>query len=336
MPDLDWDNLTFEYSETRSNIRYKYRDGKWDEGTLSEDHNMQLHIASTCLHYGQECFEGLKALTCKDGKVRIFRPWENAKRMSDTSLYLLGPELPEDIFVDACTRVVKDNLDYVPPYGTGGSLYIRPLLIGTTPKVGISPSESYEFIVMVMPVGPYYKGGIKPVDALVMEKYDRAAPHATGNVKVGGNYAAGLTPAKYAKDRGYPINLFLDSKSHQYIDEFGTSNFIGIKEDGTYVTPESPSILPSITNKSLEQLAKDKGMKVERRPIHVDELPDFNEVGACGTAVIITPIKKIAYKDNTYSYGGDTCGPVLQSLYDNITGIQYGELEDVHNWMLEV
>jgi len=256
--------------------------------------------------------------------------------MSDTSLYLLGPELPEKIFVEACTRVVKDNIDYVPPYGTGGSLYIRPLLIGTSPKIGINPSETYEFIVMVIPVGPYYKGGIKPVDALVMDIYDRAAPHATGNVKVGGNYAAGLTPAKYAKDRGFPINLFLDSKTHQYIDEFGTSNFIGIKGDSTYVTPESPSILPSITNKSLEQLAKDKGMKVERRKIHVDELSEFTEVGACGTAVIITPIKSIVYKDKTYSYGGDTCGPVLQSLYDNITGIQYSELEDIHNWMLEV
>lgn len=336
MPDINWEELGFSYQPTRSNIRYQYKDGKWNEGNLTSDCHLQLHIGATCLHYGQECFEGLKAFTCKDGKVRIFRPWENAKRMSDTSLYLLGPELPEHIFIEACQKVVQDNIDYVPPYGTGGSLYIRPLFIGTTPRVGITPSDEYEFIVMVMPVGPYYKGGIKPVDALVMDEYDRAAPLGTGNVKVGGNYAAGLTPAKYAKDKGYPINLFLDSKTHQYIDEFGTSNFIGITEDGTYVTPESPSILPSITNKSLIQLAQDKGIKVERRKIHVDELDSFKEIGACGTAVIITPIKNIVFKDKTYSYGGDTCGPVLQSLYDNITGIQYGELEDVHNWMLEV
>jgi len=335
MPDIDWDKLRFQYSKARSNIRYQFKDGKWDGGTLSEDFHMNLHIAASCLHYGQECFEGLKACTCKDGKVRIFRPEQNARRMSATSQYLLGPELPEELFLDACLRVVRDNIDYIPPYGTGGSLYIRPLLIGTSPRIGIAPSDTYELIIMVMPVGPYYKDGIKPVDALIMDKFDRAAPHGTGNVKVGGNYAAGLMPAKFAKDRGFPINLFLDSQTHQYIDEFGTSNFIGITEDNTYITPDSPSILPSITNKSLIQLAEDLDMKVERRKVPVSELPDLKEVGACGTAVIITPISKIAYRDAVYSYG-DSCGPVLKGLYDKLTGIQYGEVEDTHQWMLEV
>lgn len=335
MPDIKWDSLKFQYSQTRSNIRYKYEDGKWDCGTLSEDVHINIHIASSCLHYGQECFEGLKASMCRDGKVRIFRPDQNAARMSDTSEYLLGPEIPEEIFIDACLRVVRDNIDYVPPYGTGGSLYIRPLLIGTSPRIGIAPSDTYEFIVMVMPVGPYYKEGIKPVDALVMDRFDRAAPHGTGNIKVGGNYAAGLMPAKFAKDKGFPINLFLDSHTHSYIDEFGTSNFIAITGDGGYITPDSPSILPSITNKSLFQLAEDAGMNPERRKIPVEELADLKEVGACGTAVVITPIRKIVYKDKTYSYG-DTCGPALKRLYDTLTGIQYGEIEDTHNWLLEV
>jgi branched-chain amino acid aminotransferase len=335
MPDIDWDKLRFQYSKVRSNIRYQFKDGKWDNGTLSEDFQINLHIAASCLHYGQECFEGLKACMCKDGKVRIFRPEQNAQRMAATSLFLLGPELPEDLFINACLRVVRDNIDYVPPYGTGGSLYIRPLLIGTSPRIGIAPSDTYELIIMVMPVGPYYKEGITPVDALVMDKFDRAAPHGTGSVKVGGNYAAGLMPAKFAKDRGYPINLFLDSQSHKYIDEFGTSNFIGITEDNVYITPESPSILPSITNKSLLQLAEDAGMKVERRKIPIEELAELKEVGACGTAVVITPISNIAYRDKIYSYG-ETCGPVLQKLYDALTGIQYGELEDTHKWMLDV
>ena len=335
MQEIDWGKLGFQYTKTRSNIRYHYKNGKWSEGVLTQDTNISIHIASTCLHYGQECFEGLKAFKCKDGKVKLFRPWENAKRMSDTSKYLLGPELPEKLFIEACTRLVQDNLDFIPPYGTGGSMYIRPLLIGTTPRIGIAPSDEYEFIVMGMPVGPYYKGGIQPVEALIMDKYDRAAPHGTGNVKVGGNYAAGLMPAKYAKEHGYPINLFLDSETHKYIDEFGTSNFIAITKDGKYVTPESPSILPSITNKTLIQIAKDAGIEVERRKIPVEELSEFAEVGACGTAVIITPIKKIVYGDKTFTFD-DKCGPTLKKLYDTVTGIQYAEIEDKHNWNLEV
>lgn len=336
MLNIEWDKLKFEYRPAKSNIRYTYDNGKWSEGRLTGDLHINLHIAATSIHYGQACFEGLKAFTCKDGKVRIFRPQENAKRLSDTSQYILGPVVPEDLFLDGVKRVTKDNIEYVPPYGTGGSLYIRPVLIGMTPRVGISPSDTYKLIIMVMPVGPYYKEGIKPVDAMIMDKFDRAAPLGTGHVKVAGNYAAGLTPAKFAKDRGFPINLFLDAKTHQLIDEFGTSNFIGITKDGKYVTPSSASTLPSITNKSLMQLAKDMGITVERRDISLNELSDFAEVGACGTAVVITPIHNIVHGDTTYTFGNGTCGPTLQKLYDALNAIHRGESEDIHNWMVEL
>lgn len=336
MEKIDWDKLTFAYQPTKSNIRFTYKDGKWGEGRLVNDLNIDLHIAASSLHYGQACFEGLKAFTCKDGKVRVFRPDENAKRLEQSSQYMLGPDIPKELFVDAVKRVVKDNIDYVPPYKYGGALYIRPLLIGTSPRIGIAPSDTYELIIMVIPVGPYYKGGITPVDALIMDNFDRAAPMGTGAVKVAGNYAAGLKPAKYAKDRGFPINLFLDAKTHQFIDEFGTSNFIAITQDGKYVTPKSPSVLPSITNKSLMQLAEDLGLTVEKRPIALSELAEFAEVGACGTAVVITPIHKIQQGDDVYVIGGDNCGPVLQKLYDALVAIHKGEAEDKHGWMVEV
>lgn len=336
MPNIDWENLKFEYMPAKSNIRFTCENGEWGEGQLTEDLHLDLHIAATCIHYGQACFEGLKAHSCKDGKVRIFRPDENAKRLSDTSEYILGPAIPEELFVDGVKKVTRDNLEYVPPYGTGGSLYIRPVLIGTTPRIGISPSDTYKLIIMVMPVGSYYKEGITPVDTLIMDNFDRAAPLGTGNVKVAGNYAAGMTPAKYAKDRGFPINLFLDAKTHTLVDEFGTSNFVGITKDGKYVTPKSASILPSITNKSLMQLAQDMGITVERRDISIDELPELAEVGACGTAVVITPIKKIVHGDKNYTFGNGTCGPTLQKLYDALNAIHRGETEDVHGWMVDL
>ncbi|NOY74665.1 MAG: branched-chain amino acid aminotransferase [Kiritimatiellaeota bacterium] len=335
MPNINWNELEFQYMPTKSNIRYTWSDGKWDDGALSTSSNVNLHIAASCLHYGQECFEGLKAFSCKDGAVRVFRPDENARRLSATSLHIMGPPIPEEMFLDAVRRVVKDNIEFIPPYGTQGSLYIRPLLIGTNPRIGISPSDEYLLIIMVMPVGPYYKGGITPVEALVMEDFDRAAPKGTGHVKVGGNYAAGLKPAKFAKSRGFPINLFLDSATHKYVDEFGTSNFIGITKDGTYVTPNSNSTLPSITNKSLMRLAEDMGVPVERRPIPVEELAELAEVGACGTAVVITPISRIVHGDREFSYG-DECGPTLKRLYDAVTGIHYGELEDRHGWLFDI
>ncbi len=333
--EIDWKNLEFKYMPVKSHIRYSYRNGKWGEGQLSNDPNITLSIAATCFHYGQAAFEGLKVFRCKDGKARIFRPEENAKRLQSTANHIMAPEVPHDIFMEAVFQVVKDNADYIPPYGTGGSLYIRPLLIGTSAQIGISPSLDYEFIVMAMPVGAYYKGGIKPVHAYLVEEFDRAAPSGTGHVKVAGNYAAGLKPRALAHSKGASIALFLDAKEHKYIEEFGTSNFIAITKDNKYVTPDSSSILRSITNLSLMKIAEDCGMTVERRPVHKDELADFAEIGACGTAVIITPVKSIMSEGITCTYSDDI-GPVLKKLHERMIGIQYGELPDTYNWLVEL
>lgn len=332
---LDWKNLGFQYRPVKSHIRYTYENGRWDEGRLCSDHTVNLSIASTCLHYGQACFEGLKAFRSKSGDVNVFRPDENSARMNKTLSYILAPEIPQEMFLDAIKKVVNDNIDYVPPYGTGGSLYIRPFVIGSGDTIGIAPSTKYEFIVLVTPVGAYYKGDVKPVDALIMEDFDRAAPLGTGHIKVAGNYAGGLKPNKFAKEKGFPITLFLDSKTRQYIEEFGTSNFIGITADKKYVTPKSRSILASITNKSLMTLAQASGLPVEKRQIHVSELPDFVEVCACGTAVVVTPIANISYGENIYHYGDD-CGPVIKDLYEQVTAIQYGETEDKYDWLYRI
>eukprot|EP00831_Metopus_contortus_P048891 TRINITY_DN4007_c0_g1_i2.p1 TRINITY_DN4007_c0_g1~~TRINITY_DN4007_c0_g1_i2.p1 ORF type:complete len:337 (-),score=54.72 TRINITY_DN4007_c0_g1_i2:423-1433(-) len=332
--EIDWQSLGFSYMPVKSNIRYKFSGGKWDDGTLCSSDKLELSIASNCLHYGQAAFEGLKAFCCKDGKVRVFRPGENALRLNRTSAHIMGPEIPLEIFNEAVQRVVQDNIEYVPPYGTGGSLYIRPLLIGVTPQIGISASDDYIFLVLVSPVGPYYKGGIKPVDACVSE-FDRAAPRGTGHIKIAGNYAASLYPTRKAKDMGCQVALFLDAARREYIEEFGTSNFIGISHDGAYVTPDSNSILDSITNKSLRRIARDLGMEVERRPVKIEELSSFREIGACGTAVIITPVRNVYHGEKVYSFR-DEIGPALKQLYDRMTGIQYGEVEDVHGWMQEI
>ncbi len=336
MSKIDWSKLGFEYISTDTHIRSTYKNGKWGALSSCRKPEITMSIAATCLHYGQACFEGLKAFRCKDGKVRLFRPTENMRRMNDTANYIHCPEIPEEIFLGAVKRAVSENIDYVPPYGTGGSMYVRPLLIGTGPRIGVSPADQYEFLVMVVPVGAYYKGKIKPVDAIIMEEFDRTAPMGTGHIKMAGNYAAGLHANIIAKKMGFPIVLYLDSKSRQYVDEFGTSNFIGITKDGKYVTPNSRSILPSITNKSLMQIAKDKGIVVERRQVAFHELSDFAEVGACGTAVVITPIGKIVYGKKSLEYDKEKCGPVLKKLYDELTGIQNGEIPDRHGWLMEL
>jgi len=321
---------------TRSNIRFSYKNGKWSDGELSDSYEITLSIASNCLHYGQAAFEGLKAFCCEDGKVRIFRPEENARRLNSTIDYLMMPHFPEEKFVKAVKKVVKANIDYVPPYGTGGSLYIRPVIFGTTSQIGIAAADDYELIIMVVPVGPYYKGGIKPVKALIHDDVDRAAPRGTGHIKVAGNYAASLYPTSLAQKAGCPVMLFLDAKNHEFVEEFGSSNFFGITRDGKYVTPDSSSILPSITNKSLMQIAEDLGIPVERCPVSKNELESFAEVGACGTAVIITPVSKIIHHDKVYKYDQENIGPVSKKLYDRMTGIQYGRIADKHNWMMEV
>jgi branched-chain amino acid aminotransferase len=245
--------------------------------------------------------------------------------------------VPEELFVEACRKVSELNRDYVPPYGTGASLYLRPFLVGATPRIGVHASEDYVFAVLCTPMGPYYRDGFFPVNAYVQESYDRAAPRGVGHIKAAGNYAAGMMADMDGKSRGYPICLYLDPQQHRYIDEFGTSNFFGITADGTYVTPDSASALPSITNKSLQTIAADFGMAVQRRPVPVSELRDLREVGACGTAVVITPVHSILHGEELYTFGSeDEAGETLTRLYNEITGIQYGDIEDRHGWVLPV
>jgi len=335
MENFDWKNLSFGYNKTDSNIRCYYKDGKWGEIIESDSEYLTIHMASTCLHYGQEAFEGLKAYSGKDGKIRLFRWQENSKRMNNSAKGILMPEVPSEMFKEAIYKAVKHNLKYVPPYGFGATLYIRPLLIGLGPEVGVKPAKEYMFMVFVTPVGPYFKDGFSPVDIMITRKYDRAAPLGTGTYKVGGNYAASLLSLKEAHDAGMGTTLYLDSNERKYIDEAGPANFFGIKGN-TYVTPKSTSILPSITNASLMELAKDLGMKVEQRRIHIDELPEFDEVGACGTAAVITPIRKIIdpERDKIYQFcKGNEAGPISSNLYNRLTAIQFGDEPDKFNWI---
>ncbi|GHU37562.1 branched chain amino acid aminotransferase [Betaproteobacteria bacterium] len=337
MQNIDWNSLTFKYTDVRCHIRSVWRDGKWSTLELVEEPYLKMHIAATCLHYGQEAFEGLKAFRCKDGKVRIFRAQANGERMFNTARRACMAQVPVDLFEEAVRQAVKANEDFVPPYGTGGSMYIRPLLIGTGPQIGVAPADEYTFLVMVMPVGAYYKGGLKPVRALIVDDWDRAAPQGMGDVKVGGNYAASLFAHESAKHAGYPVELYLDAKTHSFVEEFATSNFIGIKKDGTYVTPDSRSVLPSVTNNTLKQIAADLGMKVEVRPVPYDELETFAEIAACGTAVVVTPVCEITRGNKVIKTGDpDGCGPTLQKLYDTVQGIQYGLLPDTHGWCIEL
>lgn len=332
---IEWEKLRFEFRPTKCNLRFTYKYGKWDEGKLYDTYDITMSVASNCLHYGQAIFEGMKAFRCADGRVCLFRPDANGERMQQSAHHLLMPEFPVKDFIEAARRVVAANIEYVPPYGTGGSLYIRPVMFGTSSQIGISASREYVLVFMVVPVGPYYKGGIKPVDAMLSLDFDRAAPRGTGHIKAAGNYAASLYPSKVAKENHCPVALFLDPKTHEFIDEFGTSNFLAITKDKEYITPESPSVLPSVTNRSLMQVAEDLGYKVTRRPIRRSELADLAEVAACGTAVVLTPVGRIFEDDKVYEYGTEI-GPVLKQLYDEMTGIQYGTRPDKHGWLVEV
>jgi len=328
---IDWNQLGFELMETKCHIKYTWRNGEWNDGEVVESPYLQMHVAATALHYGQAAFEGLKAFRGIDGKVRIFRPRDNAHRLENSASRTLMAQVPEDLFVEAVSRAVSENIDFVPPHESGGALYIRPLLIGTGARIGIQAADEYTFIVMVTPVGNYYKGGLKPVDAIILDDFDRTAPRGTGDVKIAGNYAASFMPAKVAKEKGFPINLYLDSKEHKYIDEFGTSNFIAIKGN-SYITPKSPSVLPSITNLSLMSLAEDMGMTVEKRPVLFEEVSDFEAVGACGTAVVLTPVHRIYKGDEIVSVGDGTVHPRLLELYNRITEIQRGAVADNYDW----
>lgn len=335
MDTIDWSNLSFGYIKTDFNVRSYFKDGKWSAPEESTSETLNLHMAATCLHYGQEAFEGLKAFKGKDGKVRIFRMRENALRLQSSCRGILMEELPVDLFETAVLKAVKLNEKFVPPYGTGASLYIRPLLIGTSPQVGVKPSQEYTFIIFVTPVGPYFKEGFKPTPLVIMREYDRAAPHGTGTYKIGGNYAASLVAGEKAHEMGYSAVLYLDPKEKRYIDEGGPANFFAIKNN-TYITPVSSSILPSITNKSLIQLAQDLGIKVERRKIEEEELATFEEAGICGTAAVISPVERIDDIEikKTYVFAKDgKAGPVSTMLYQKLQAIQYGDEPDVHNWI---
>lgn len=335
MENINWSELTFGYMKTDYNVRCCYRNGKWGELEVSSSEILNLHMAATCLHYGQESFEGLKAFRGKDGQVRVFRMDENAKRMQSSSRGILMAELPVEKFEEAVRKVVRLNERFVPPYESGSSLYIRPLLIGTGAQVGVKPADEYMFLVFVTPVGPYFKTGFQPVPVCIMRDYDRAAPHGTGTIKVGGNYAASLVAGEKAKQAGYNAVLYLDPKEKKYIDECGPANFFGIRGN-SYITPASNSILPSITNKSLMQLAEDMGLTVERRPIPIEELSTFEETGECGTAAVITPISKIDDLDvnKSYVYATDgKPGPVCEKLYNKLRGIQYGDEPDPYDWV---
>ena len=332
MKDIDWKNLTFGYLRTDYNVRCYYRDGKWGEVEVCSDEYLKLHMAATCLHYGQEAFEGLKAYRCPDGKVRIFRVEENAARLQSTARGIVMPEVPTELFVDMVKKVVRLNQEYIPPYESGATLYLRPLLFGITAGVGVRPATEYCFLIFATPVGPYFKGGFSSNPYVIVRDVDRAAPLGTGMFKVGGNYAASLRANKMAHEKGYASEFYLDAKEKKYVDECGAANFFGIKNN-TYVTPKSTSILPSITNKSLMQIAEDLGMKVERRPIAEDELDSFEEAGACGTAAVISPISHLDDLETGKVYHfGDKPGPWSTKLYETLRGIQYGTIEDKHGW----
>jgi branched-chain amino acid aminotransferase len=335
METLDWKSLPFGYIKTDYNVRCYYRNGQWGELEISSSEYINLHMAATALHYGQEAFEGMKAFMGKDGQIRLFRWEENSWRMKTSAEGIMMAEVPHALFHQAVVAAVKMNKRFVPPYGSGASLYIRPLLIGSGAQVGVKAASEYLFVVFVTPVGPYFKEGFKPVDMMITRTFDRAAPLGTGHIKVGGNYAASLRALDVAHQKGYASALFLDAREKKFIDEAGPANFFGIKNK-TYITPSSHSILPSIINKSLQNIARDLGMKVEIRPVPVEELETFEEVGACGTAAVISPVRSIVDEltGKTYVFSKDNQpGAVSQQLYNTLTGIQTGDLPDPYGWI---
>ncbi|MDO5488356.1 MAG: branched-chain amino acid aminotransferase [Rikenellaceae bacterium] len=338
MKNIDWNNIGFDYMPTNCNVRAYYKDGAWSELEYTDNEYINMHMATTCLHYGLECFEGLKAFRGADGKVRLFRADENGRRMESSARKLCLPVPPVEMFVKACYEVVKRNIEFVPPYESGASLYLRPVLIGTKVGIGVKASHEAMFFVFCSPVGPYFKGGMKPIKVIIDRVQDRAAPRGTGDIKAGGNYASSIFSGEKAHQLGYSNVMYLDATEHKYIEECGAANFFGIK-DGKYITPKSPSILPSITNKSLRTLAEDMGLKVEERPVPVEELASFEEAGACGTAAVISPIgyvfdidteEKITYGD------GQTVGKTCLALYNKLQDIQYGRAEDKFGWTIEI
>ena len=325
---LDWENIGFAYRPTDSRFVSMYTDGKWDEGAMIADPNVTISESSGVFQYAQTCFEGMKAYTTEDGHTVIFRPDLNAERMMNTCERLCLPVYPKEKFVDAVVRTVRANLDWVPPYGSGASLYIRPFMIGYSPVLGVSAAKDAMFRVFVSPVGPYFKGGIRPLKLKVSE-YDRAAPRGTGDVKAGLNYAMSLHAIEQAHHEGYDENMYLDSATRTKVEETGGANFLFVTKDGTVVTPKSPTILPSITRRSLMVVAKDYlGLKCEEREVPFAELPEMAECGLCGTAAVISPVGSVVDGDRTYTFdtSADNMGPTVRKLYETLTGIQMGRI----------
>ena len=336
--DIDWNNLGFGYVKTDKRYVSNFKDGAWDDGALIDDDMITISECACVLQYAQTVFEGLKAYTTEDGRVVCFRPDLNASRLADSASRLEMPVFPEDRFVDAIAKVVEANIDYVPPYGSGATLYIRPYMFGSDAIIGVKPANEYQFRVFTTPVGPYFKGGAKPITIRVSD-FDRAAPHGTGHIKAGLNYAMSLHAIVDAHQKGFDENVYLDAASRTKIEETGGANLIFITKDGKFVTPKSNSILPSITRRSLEVVAKDYlGMEVEEREVYLDEVKDFAECGLCGTAAVISPVGKIVDhgKEICFPSGMDDMGPVTKKLYDTLTGIQMGRIKAPEGWLVEI
>lgn len=332
---IDWGSLGFGYQQTEARFVTNYKDGAWDEGVITDDANVVINECAGVLQYAQTCFEGLKAYTTEDGKVVCFRPDLNASRMADSCRRLEMPVYPEDKFVEAVVKTVEANLAYVPPYGSGATLYIRPYMFGTNPVIGVKPADEYQFRIFVTPVGPYFKGGAKPITIRVSD-VDRAAPHGTGHIKAGLNYAMSLYNIMDAHRKGFDENMYLDPATRTKVEETGGANFIFITKDGKLVTPKSGSILPSITRRSLMYVAEHYlGMEVEHREVLFDEVKDFAECGLCGTAAVISPVGKIDDhgKEICFPSGMDEMGPITKKLYDTLTGIQMGHIEAPEGWI---
>ncbi|MCI5727753.1 MAG: branched-chain amino acid aminotransferase [Clostridium sp.] len=335
---LDWANLSFGYIKTDKRFVSNYKNGAWDEGTITEDDKIVMSECAGVLQYAQTCFEGMKAYTTKDGKIVVFRPDLNAERMIDSAKGLEMPPFPKDKFIEAIIEVVKANKEWVPPYGTGATLYIRPYMFGSSPVIGVKPAEEYQFRVFATPVGPYFKGGVKPITIKVSD-VDRAAPRGTGNIKAGLNYAMSLHAIVTAHEEGYAENMYLDPATRTKVEETGGANFIFVTKDGKIVTPKSNSILPSITRRSLVYVAKEYlGLEVEEREVYLDEVKDFAECGLCGTAAVISPIGKIVDhgKEICFPSGMEEMGPITKKLRDTLTGIQMGEIEAPEGWIYTI
>ncbi|HIZ82058.1 MAG TPA: branched-chain amino acid aminotransferase [Candidatus Mediterraneibacter pullistercoris] len=332
---LDWENMGFNYMQTDKRYVSNYKDGKWDEGALIDDANIVMNECAGVLQYAQTVFEGLKAYTTEDGRIVTFRPDLNASRMADSAKRLEMPVFPEDRFVDAVKQVVKANAAYVPPYGSGAALYIRPYMFGSNPVIGVKPADEYQFRIFVTPVGPYFKGGAKPITICVSD-FDRAAPHGTGHIKAGLNYAMSLHAIVTAHANGFDENMYLDSATRTKVEETGGANFIFVTKDNKIVTPHSDTILPSITRRSIMYVAEHYlGLEVEERDVYLDEVKEFAECGLCGTAAVISPVGKIVDhgEEICLPSGMEKMGPITQKLYDTLTGIQMGQIEAPEGWI---